>query len=140
MNPLLASTARVSTPLIFAALGGLMSERSGVINIALEGKMLVGAFAAAVGTLLCAELCTSLFHAPSLVFIAPWIGALFAMLAGALIAALYGLLVIRLRSNQIVTGAAINILALGLTPFLCKLIYGQTGNSTSLPTEERFHS
>jgi len=67
-------------------------------------------------------------------------GALFGMLAGALLAALYGLLVIRLRSNQIVAGAGINMLALGLTPFLCKLIYGQTGNSPSLPTEERFHS
>ena len=137
---LLASTARVSTPLIFAALGGLMSERSGVINIALEGKMLMGAFAAAVGTLLSAEFCTNILHAPSLIWISPWIGALFAMLAGGLFAALYGLLVIRLRANQIVTGVAINMLALGLTPFLCKLIYGQTGNSTSLPTNERFHS
>jgi hypothetical protein len=137
---ILASTARVSTPLMFAALGGLMSERAGVINIALEGKMLVGAFAAAVGTLQAAELFKGALHAAWLVPLSPWLGAAFGMLAGALIAALYGLLVIRLRSNQIVAGTAINMLALGLTPFLCNLIYGQTGNSTALPLDERFRS
>jgi simple sugar transport system permease protein len=62
------------------------------------------------------------------------------MFAGALLAALYGLLVIHLRSNQIVAGTAINMLALGLTPFLCNLIYGQTGNSTILPFDQRWHS
>jgi general nucleoside transport system permease protein len=137
---ILASTARVSTPLIFAALGGLMSERSGIINIALEGKMLLGAFAAAVGTLLSAQLCQDVLHAPALLALSPWAGALFAMFAGALLAALYGLLVIHLRSNQIVAGTAINMLALGLTPFLCNLIYGQTGNSTILPFDQRWHS
>src|SRR6266702_4395566 len=110
-----SSTARVSTPLIFAALGGLMSERSGIINIALEGKMLVGAFAAAAGTRLSAQLFQDFLHAPWLIPLSPWMGALFGMLAGALLAALYGLLVIRLRSNQIVAGAGINMLALGLT-------------------------
>jgi simple sugar transport system permease protein len=139
IGDILASTARVSTPLIFAALGGLMSERSGIINIALEGKMLVGAFAAAVGTLLSAQACQGVLHAAWLVPISPWAGALFAMLAGSLIASLYGLLVIQLRSNQIVAGTAINMLALGLTPFLCNLLYGQTGNSTILPYEQRFH-
>jgi simple sugar transport system permease protein len=138
IGDLLASTARVSTPLIFAALGGLMSERAGIINIALEGKMLVGAFAAAVGTLLSAQLCDTL-HAPWLVPLSPWTGALFAMVAGALLASLYGLLVIHFRSNQIVAGTAINMLALGLTPFLCNLIFGQTGNSTILPFAQRLH-
>jgi ABC-type uncharacterized transport system permease subunit len=140
IRDVLASTARVSTPLIFAALGGLMSERSGIVNIALEGKMLTGAFAAAVGTLVSAEFFQGSLHAAWLVPLSPWAGAVFAMLAGALLASLYGLLVIQLRSNQIVAGTAINMLALGLTPFLCNVIYGQTGNSTILSYEQRFHS
>ena len=101
--------------------------------------MLVGAFAAAAGTLLSAHLLTGPLHAASWGFMAPWAGALFSMLAGALIAAIYALLVIRLRANQIVAGAGINMLAMGLTPFLCKIVYGQTGNSTSLPNDQRFH-
>ena len=121
---LLASTLRVSTPLVFAALGGLASERSGVVNIALEGIMLVGALAAAALTAMTGS---------------PWVGACAAMVAGALIAALYGLAVIRLRSDQIVAGTAINMLAAGLTPFACKLLYGSTGQSPSIPLEARFH-
>src|SRR5258708_1968843 len=100
---LLASTFRVSTPLIFAALGGLFSERAGVVNIALEGMMLIGAFAAAVGT----------FATHS-----PWLGSACGLGARVALAAVYGLLVIRLRANQMVTGMAINMLAMGLTPFL----------------------
>src|ERR1700739_4395989 len=94
---LLASTFRVSTPLIFAALGGMFSERSGVINIALEGMMLMGAFGAAVGTLA--------MHSP-------WLGSLWGIAAGLLLAGLYGAFVIRLRADQIVAGIAINMLAL----------------------------
>ena len=75
LNELLNSTLRVSTPLIFAALGGMFSERSGVINIALEGMMLIGAFGAAVGTLAT--------HSP-------WLGSGAGILAGALLAVLPG--------------------------------------------------
>ena len=71
---LLESTLRVSTPLIFAALGGMFSERSGVINIALEGLMLIGAFAAAVGTF---------------VTHSPWLGSAGGVGAGVLLAAVY---------------------------------------------------
>src|SRR5258708_6968010 len=105
---LLASTFRVSTPLIFASLGGMFSERSGVINIALEGMMLLGAFGAAVGTY---------------VTHSPWLGSICGIAAGILTAAVYGVFVIQLRANQIVAGTAINMLALGITPFLCKLLY-----------------
>jgi general nucleoside transport system permease protein len=122
---LLASTFRVSTPLIFAALGGMVSERSGVINIALEGMMLLGAFGAAVGTL---------------VTHSPWLGAACGMAAGLVLAAVYGLFVIRLRANQIVAGTAINMLAMGLTPFLCKILYDVTGSTPAIPLEERFQS
>jgi general nucleoside transport system permease protein len=122
---LIASTLRVSTPLIFAALGGMFSERSGVINIALEGMMLIGAFAAAVGT----------FAAHS-----PWIGSACGMAAGVALAAVYALFVIRLRADQIVAGTAINMLAMGLTPFLCKILYDVTGSTPAIPIAERFQS
>ena len=122
---LLASTVRVSTPLIFAALGGVVSERSGVINIALEGFMLIGAFGAAVGTF---------------VTHSPWVGAVWGMAAGVALAAIYGLFVIHLRANQIIAGAAINMLALGLTPFLCKILYDVTGSTPAIPSAERFQS
>src|SRR3954466_210556 len=85
------STLRVSTPLLFAALGGLLSERSGVINIALEGLMLIGAFSAAAVT----------YGTHS-----PWLGSIAGMGAGIALATFYGLFVIRFRSNQIVAGTA----------------------------------
>src|SRR5512136_2416564 len=125
IQQLLESTLRVSTPLIFAALGGMFSERSGVINIALEGMMLVGAFGAAVGTLAT--------HSP-------WLGSAWGMGAGVLLALVYGIFVIRLRANQIVAGTAINMLALGLTPFLCKIRYDVTGQTPAIPIAERFQS
>src|SRR6266446_4902908 len=122
---LLASTFRVSTPLLFAALGGLFSERAAVINIALEGLMLIGAFGAAVGTLAT--------HSP-------WVGSMFGAAAGVALAAVYGLFVIRLRANQIIAGMAINMLAFGLTPFLCKILYDVTGSTPAIPISERFQS
>ncbi len=122
---LLESTLRVSTPLIFAALGGMFSERSGVINIALEGMMLLGAFGAAVGTYA--------LHSP-------WLGTGCGMAAGMALAALYGLLVIRLRANQIVAGTGINMLALGVTPVLCKVLYDATSSTPQIPLEQRFQS
>ncbi|HOX56658.1 MAG TPA: ABC transporter permease [Verrucomicrobiota bacterium] len=116
---------RVSTPLIFAALGGMFSERSGVINIALEGMMLIGAFGAAV--------ITYVTHSP-------WLGLGGGMAAGALLAAVFALCVIWLRANQIVAGTAINMLALGLTPFACKILYDVTGQTPAIPLAERFQS
>lgn len=119
----ITSTLRVATPLIFASMGGLCSERAGVINIALEGMMLAGAFGGAVGTF---------------VTHSPWLGALGGMAAGAIVAAIYGLFVLQLRANQIVAGTAINMLALGLTPFLCKVLYDVTGSTPAIPIAERF--
>ena len=122
---LIESTLRMATPLIFAALGGMFSERSGVINIALEGMMLAGAFGAAVTTY---------------VTHSPWLGLGGGMAAGALLAAVYALCVIWLRANQIVAGTAINMLALGLTPFVCKILYDVTGQTPAIPLAERFQS
>src|SRR5436190_1118172 len=100
------STLRLSTPLLYAALGGLLSERSGVVNIALEGHMLAGAFAAAAVTLTT--------HSP-------WLGAVAALFAGVLMAVVYSFSVIRLKADQIVAGTAVNMLAAGITPFLSKV-------------------
>ena len=125
IGQLLGSTLRVSTPLIFAALGGMFSECAGVVNIALEGMMLMGSFGAAVGTLIT--------HSP-------WLGSAFGIGAGVGLAAIYALFVIRLRANQIVAGMAINMLALGLTPFLCKILYDVTGSTPAIPIGERFQS
>ncbi len=135
ITQIIASTLRVSTPLIFAALGGLVSERSGVINIALEGLMLIGAFGAAVGTLAAHSCCPSIANAAL-----PWLGLGCGILAGLALAAWYGLFVITLRANQIVAGTAINLLALGLTPFFCKVLYDVTGSTPAIPLQERFHS
>jgi simple sugar transport system permease protein len=103
----------------------MFSERAGVINIALEGLMLIGAWAAAVGTLVT--------HSPLL-------GSGLGMAAGIVLAGLYGFFVIRLRANQIVAGMAINMLAFGLTPFLCKILYDVTGSTPAIPIGDRFQS
>jgi simple sugar transport system permease protein len=119
----LLSVVRMCVPLIFAALGGMFSERSGVINIALEGLMLVGAFAAAVITLSLGS---------------PELGFLGAGLAGALFALLYAFSVIHGRANQVVAGTALNLLVMGMIPMLLKLLYESTGGTPSLPAESRF--
>ncbi|HHW72438.1 MAG TPA: ABC transporter permease [Firmicutes bacterium] len=109
-----AAALRMATPLIFAALGGIISERSGVVNIALEGMMLTGSFTAMFVT-----------HLTGL----PWVGALGAMAAGALMGLLHALFCVRYRSNQVVTGTAINIFAGGLTVFLLRHFFGSAGTS-----------
>ena len=118
-----AATLRMSTPLIFAAIGGMFSERSGIVNIALEGKMLIGAFVAAAVT----------YYTKS-----PWLGFLAGGIAGVLIAAIYGLFVITFKANQIVTGTAINILAAGSVPFISQILFQNTGSTPELPILERF--
>ncbi|MCS6874535.1 MAG: ABC transporter permease [Pyrinomonadaceae bacterium] len=117
---LLFSSIRLATPLIFAALGGLFSERSGVINIALEGMMLAGAFTAAVVT----------FEYQS-----AFLGFLSALMAGAFVGVVYALCVIRFEANQVVTGFAINLLMLGLPQFLSGAIYDSTGSTPQIPKE-----
>jgi general nucleoside transport system permease protein len=109
---LLAATLRYATPLTFAALGGMFSERSGVVNIALEGMMLAGAFFGIWG----ADKTGS------------WVlGVLIAMLAGGLFALVHAFFAIHLRADQIVGGTAINFLSLGLTGYLFIQVYGSNG-------------
>jgi general nucleoside transport system permease protein len=118
-SALLAATLRYATPLLFAALGGLFSERSGVINIALEGMMLMGAFFAIWG----ADITNS------------WIGGLLiAVLAGGALALIHAVFAISLNADQIVSGTALNFLALGLTGYMFVDIYGTEGTPENLPS------
>ncbi len=100
---LIESALRVSTPLVFAALGGVLSERVGVVNIGLEGMLLAGAFAA----------WTVAFHTGD-----PWIGLLAAAVVGILLGLLHAFAVLKLRVDAIISGVAINLLAAGLTSYL----------------------
>ena len=116
-SSLIAATLRWATPLIFAAMGGLFSERSGVVNIALEGMMLMGAFFGVWGS----------------VRFGHWaFGLLTAMAAGAALALVHAFFSIHLRADQIVSGTAINFLALGLTGYLYIKIYGDEGTPSEL--------
>ena len=109
---LTAATLRFATPLVFAAIGGLFSERSGVVNIGLEGMMLMGAFFGIYG----ADKTDS------------WIAGIFiGMAAGAALALVHAFFSIHMRADQIVNGTAINFLALGLTGYLYIDQYGTEG-------------
>jgi simple sugar transport system permease protein len=114
------STIRFATPLIFAALGGMFSERSGVINIALEGLMLAGAFTAAVITYETSN---------------PYLGFLFGMAAGAWLALIYAVAVIKFEADQVVAGFGINILMLGLPALLSSAIYDSAGSTEQIAKE-----
>jgi simple sugar transport system permease protein len=118
---LLASAVRQATPLLLAALGGLYSERSGVINIALEGLMLAGAFTSAAVT-----------HYSG----SPWIGLLAGIAAGVLVALVHGVACIRFKADQVVSGTAINILFLGVPALLSGALFESTGATPQLPQHQ----
>src|SRR4030095_15395212 len=123
---LVTSTIRLATPLLLAALGGLFSERSGVINIALEGKMLAGGFTAAAVTYAAGEKFGNA---------RPWIGLLAAVAASLFIAAIYAVVCIKYKADQVVSGAAINILMLGIPRFLSGAFFLSSGSTPQLPKE-----
>jgi len=112
----LVASLHLSIPLTFAALGGLYSERSGVLNIALEGMLLTGAFTSAAIT----------FSTHN-----PWLGIFAAVIAGGLVGLLHAFLSVTLRVNQLVSGLAINLVASGITSFLARLIFH--GSTQRLP-------
>ncbi len=117
-SALFASALRYATPLTFAAIGGMFSERSGVVNIGLEGMMLMGAFFGIWGA----------GRTDS------WIlGILIAMVAGMALALVHAFFAIHLKADQIVTGTAVNFLALGITGYLFVDIYGENGAPTNIP-------
>ena len=117
---LLFSTIRSATPLIFAALGGMFSERAGVINIALEGLMLSGAFTAAVVT----------YEMQN-----PYLGFLAGMGVGALVALVFAVAVIKFEADQVVTGFAISLLMLGLPAVISSRLYDSAGSTQQIAKE-----
>jgi len=108
---LIASGLRMSTPLILAALGGLFSERAGVVNIALDGIMIFGAFTGAVVAYETGN---------------PWYGLLSAMLLGGMVAHIHGIASIRYQADQVVSGTAINLLAIGVPAVIANALYNST--------------
>lgn len=114
---LIFAAIRSATPLIFAALGGLFSERSGVINIALEGLMLAGAFTAAVVTYQTGN---------------PYFGLVTGILAGAAFGFVYAIACIKFEADQVVAGMAINFLMIGLPALISGVIYDSTGSTPQI--------
>jgi len=120
-SALVTATLRYATPLMLAGLGGMFAERSGIINIGLEGTMMVGAWAAVYGSFLSGS---------------PWVGLLCAIVAGLVVAAMHAVASIHWRANQVVSGTAINLLGAGLTEFAMSKIWEQAGQSprvTAMP-------
>jgi ABC-type uncharacterized transport system permease subunit len=117
-SALIAATLRFATPLTLAALGGIVSERSGVINVGLEGMMLMGAFFGIFG----ADLLDSWF-----------LGLLVGMAAGGLLALVHAFFAVQLRADQVVSGMALNFLALGITGYIFLDHYGDQGTPDNIP-------
>lgn len=120
----LAATLRVATPLVLCAMGGLFSEKSGIIDVGLEGKMLMAAFFAAATASLTGS---------------AWAGVGAAILAAEVLALLHGFACITHRGNQVVSGIAINILAMGLTVVLGAAWFGRGGQTPPLAGTERLN-
>jgi ABC-type uncharacterized transport system permease subunit len=118
----LDSTVRLSIPLVFACLAGLWSERAGIVDIGLEGKMLVGAFAAGAAAAFLPN---------------PWLALFAAVAASTLFGLVHGYASISRRGNQIVSGVALNVLASGLTAVLGNAWFGQGGRTPPLPPQAR---
>ena len=119
----LASTLRLSAPLILCAMAGIFSERSGIIDIGLEGKMLIAAFASA---------------SAAYSFDSAWLGLLFGIVAASCFALIHGFACITNRGDQVISGLALNVLASGVTVVLGIAWYSQGGRTPSLAQEQRF--
>ena len=120
---ILDGTLRLATPLILCAMAGLVSERSGVIDIGLEGKLLIGAFTAASVAVLTGS---------------PWLGLFAAIAASVAFSLIHGFACITHRGDQIISGVAVNILASGLTIVIGIALFRQGGQSPPVPNEARF--
>ncbi len=123
---LLAQTLRIATPLIFAALGGIFSEKSGVVNIGLEGMMVIGAFFAVYGSYLFSPVLGPVFG--------PLVGILFGVLAGGVLGLIHAVLSIHLRADQVISGTAINLFSTALASFLIYKLFNGKGGQTDIVT------
>lgn len=122
----LIAAVRLATPIILASVGATICERSGIVNIGMEGMMLMGAFFATWAAWITGN---------------PWFGALMGMVAGGIFALFHAWATISLHLNHVVSGAVINILGFGITRYLMVLVYGHPGTSDIIPrslTEYRF--
>ena len=116
MNPVsfVTQMIRIAIPYLFAASGGVIAERSGIVSLTLEGFMLSGAFAAVLGTNYSGS---------------PWVGVLCGIIGGLIFAMIHAVATIRYRADQVVVGVAINLLAIGVTRFFLKLFFASSSNS-----------
>ena len=116
MNPVsfLTQMVRIAIPYLFAASGGVVAERAGIVSLTLEGFMLSGAFAAVLGVIYTGN---------------PWVGVLTGIFGGLIFALIHGIATIRYRADQIVVGVAINLMAIGITRFFLKLFFDSSSNS-----------
>lgn len=123
LETILNNTVLYATPLILAAVGSVLSERSGIVNLAIEGFMIIGAFTAAVVTILAGD---------SLGSLAPWLGIMVAFLAGAIFSLPHALVTIQFRADQVVSGVAMNFLAAGISVFLVKILFQGAAQTTTV--------
>jgi general nucleoside transport system permease protein len=116
VNPVsfLTQMIRIAIPYLFAASGGVVAERAGIVSLALEGFMLSGAFAAVIGVNYTGN---------------PWVGVITGIFGGLVFALIHGVATIRFRADQIVVGVAINLMAIGITRFFLKLFFDSSSNS-----------
>src|SRR5438552_17957871 len=110
----LTQMIRIAIPYLFAASGGVVAERSGIVSLTVEGFMLSGAFAAVLGTNYSGS---------------PWVGVLSGMIGGLIFSLIHAVATIRYRADQVVVGVAINLLAIGVTRFFLKLFFASSSNS-----------
>jgi len=128
---LLGSTLRATTPLLFAALGGLFSERGGVVNIALEGIILFGALTAALVTYY-VELPAITRNPGAVVWYAPWVGVIAAMVVGAGVGGIHAVVSIRYKADQIISAVAINLMAIGIPAVVLMGLFGNSSTSATI--------
>ncbi len=114
-----------ATPILIASLGGLLSERSGVVNIALEGLMMIGGFIGATATVLLEPYFPGFWA----IFV-PWVGMLLGMLFGALFSLIHAYVSVNLKADQVISGTAINLLAGGITIYFAQIIFKQQRTAT----------
>jgi ABC-type uncharacterized transport system permease subunit len=113
-----AAAVRISTPLLLAATGEMLNERAGIINLGVEGAMLAGALASAVGAMAGG----------------PWVGVLLAIVAGVAVAGVFAVVAIGAKADQIITGTAVTLASVGLTGAIYRTAFGAGGPGLSLPT------